>query len=132
LDPTDSARLHPKQLAANQSAGRAEKCVSRVDRTVDRLFEKLMITAIRANGSRPIPFIWFWPEGKQAAFILTHDVEDENGKAFCPSLMDIDDEYGFKPLSRLCLKVVIRYEFYDLYVIRRQASAVAATPSVLV
>src|SRR6266852_6563094 len=67
-----------------------------VDRTVDRLFENMMIAAIRANGSRPIPFIWFWPEGKQAAFILTHDVEDENGKAFCPSLMDIDDEYGFK------------------------------------
>ena len=67
-----------------------------VDRTVDRLFEKMMIAAIRANGIRPIPFIWFWPEGKQAAFILTHDVEDENGKAFCPSLMDIDDEYGFK------------------------------------
>ena len=67
-----------------------------VDRTVDRLFEKLMITAIRANGSRPIPFIWFWPAGKQAALILTHDVEGEIGKAFCSSLMDIDDEYGFK------------------------------------
>jgi hypothetical protein len=67
-----------------------------VDRTFDRLFEKLMITTIRANGSRPIPFIWFWPEGKQAAFIFTHDIEDEIGKAFCPSLMDIDDEYGFK------------------------------------
>ncbi len=67
-----------------------------VDRTVDRLFEKMMIAAIQANGSRPIPFIWFWPERKQAAFILTHDVEDDSGKAFCPSLMDIDDEYGFK------------------------------------
>jgi len=55
-----------------------------VDRTVDRLFEKMMIAAIRANGSRPIPFIWFWHERKQAAFILTHDVEDEIGKAFCP------------------------------------------------
>jgi glycosyltransferase involved in cell wall biosynthesis len=67
-----------------------------VDRSVDQLFEKMMIAAIRANGGRPIPFIWFWPDGKQAAFILTHDVEDTEGKSFCSSLMDIDDEYGFK------------------------------------
>ncbi len=67
-----------------------------VDRSVDKLFEKLMIATIRANGGHPVPFIWFWPEGKQAAFVLTHDVEDSAGKAFCSSLMDIDDEYGFK------------------------------------
>jgi glycosyltransferase involved in cell wall biosynthesis len=67
-----------------------------VDRTVDRLFENLMAMAIQARGAESIPFIWFWPEGKQAACILTHDVEDKIGKAFCPSLMDIDDEYGFK------------------------------------
>ncbi len=67
-----------------------------VDRSVDKLFEKLMIATIRANGGHPVPFIWFWPEGKQAAFVLTHDVEDSEGKAFCSSLMDIDDEYGFK------------------------------------
>jgi glycosyltransferase involved in cell wall biosynthesis len=67
-----------------------------VDRTVDGLFETLMSLVIRSRGNSPVPFIWFWPEGKQAAFILTHDVEDEAGKAFCPKLMDIDDEYGFK------------------------------------
>jgi glycosyltransferase involved in cell wall biosynthesis len=67
-----------------------------VDRSVDKLFEKLMIATIRANGGHPVPFIWFWPEGKRAAFVLTHDVEDSAGKAFCSSLMDIDDEYGFK------------------------------------
>jgi glycosyltransferase involved in cell wall biosynthesis len=67
-----------------------------VDRSVDKLFEKLMIATIRANGGGPVPFIWFWPEGKQAAFVLTHDVEDDAGKTFCSSLMDIDDEYGFK------------------------------------
>jgi glycosyltransferase involved in cell wall biosynthesis len=67
-----------------------------IDRSVDQLLEKAMAAAIRANGSNPIPFIWFWPEGKQAAFILTHDVEDIGGKAFCTSLMDIDEEFGFK------------------------------------
>jgi glycosyltransferase involved in cell wall biosynthesis len=67
-----------------------------LDRSVDVLFEKMMISAIRANGGNPIPFIWFWPEGKHAAFVLTHDVEHLEGKQFCQSLMDIDDEFGFK------------------------------------
>ncbi len=67
-----------------------------VDRSVDRLFEEMMKLALKSNGNVPIPFVWFWPEGAKAAFILTHDVEDEIGKAFCTSLMDIDDEYGFK------------------------------------
>ncbi len=67
-----------------------------VDRSVDQFFEQMMIAAIRANRGRSIPFIWFWPEGKQAAFILTHDVEDSEGKAFCSSLMDIDDKHGFR------------------------------------
>src|SRR5712671_6949392 len=34
-----------------------------VDRTVERLFEKLMELALKANGNVAIPFIWFWPDG---------------------------------------------------------------------
>src|ERR1700739_3297227 len=90
-----------------------------VDRTVDRLFEKLMALVIRSRGNSPVPFIWFWPEGKQAAFILTHDVEDDAGKAFCSSLMDIDDEYGFKasfqivPEERYTVEPEFLQEFRD-------------------
>jgi glycosyltransferase involved in cell wall biosynthesis len=67
-----------------------------VDRTVDRLFELMMELALRSNGNDPIPFIWFWPEGKRAAFVLTHDVESSVGVAFCPRLMDLDEEFGFR------------------------------------
>lgn len=67
-----------------------------VDRSADLLCEEGMKSAIRANNGEPIPFIWFWPHGKQSALILTHDVESEVGKSFCSSLMDIDDEFGFK------------------------------------
>lgn len=66
-----------------------------VDRTVDRLFETLMELQLRANGNDPIPFIWFWPEGKRAALVITHDVESAAGVAFSPRLMDLDSEYGF-------------------------------------
>jgi hypothetical protein len=67
-----------------------------VDRTVDRLFEELMKLAVKARGSAPVPFIWFWPEGAPAAVIVTHDVETELGRDFCSQLMDTDDEFGFK------------------------------------
>ena len=67
-----------------------------VDRTADRLFEELMKLAIEANGDIPIPFIWFWPQGASAALTLTHDVEGPSGLEFCPKLMDLDSEYGFR------------------------------------
>ncbi len=67
-----------------------------IDRTVDCIFENLMILAIQASGNSPIPFIWFWPDGAPAALILTHDVETEIGRDFCRDLMNLDDSYGFK------------------------------------
>lgn len=72
-----------------------------VDRTVDRILETLMEFALRANGNEPIPFVWFWPEGKRAALILTHDVESSAGIAFTPRLMDIDAEFGFRSSFQL-------------------------------
>jgi len=82
-----------------------------VDRSVDRLFETMMQLALRANGNEPIPFIWFWPEGKRAAFLLTHDVENAAGLAFCPRLMDLDSEFGFRSAFQLIPEK--RYEIRD-------------------
>jgi hypothetical protein len=67
-----------------------------VDRTVDSLFEQLMILLLRAQRLEKIPFIWFWPNGAPSCAIMTHDVETACGLNFCPSLMDIDDNYGIK------------------------------------
>jgi hypothetical protein len=57
--------------------------------------ENLLLAASRAAG-QPIPFIWFWPEGHSACVLITHDVEEAAGREFCPTLMDIDEAYGFK------------------------------------
>lgn len=67
-----------------------------VDRTADILFESLMTLAIQARNNEPIPFIWFWPDGAEAAVILTHDVETKTGRDFCSTVMNLDDEFGFK------------------------------------
>jgi glycosyltransferase involved in cell wall biosynthesis len=84
-----------------------------VDRTVDRLFERLMILAIQSREGRPIPLIWFWPDGAPAALILTHDVETETGRDFCGTLMDIDDSFGFKSSFQVIPEK--RYEVTDAF-----------------
>ena len=67
-----------------------------LDCSVDNLFRQLMLLSLSSNGNEPIPFIWFWPEGASSCAVMTHDVETESGRDFCPELMDIDDVYGIK------------------------------------
>src|SRR5438552_3846205 len=67
-----------------------------VDRTVDLLFERLLVLAMQAMGVDRLPFVWFWPNGHSACAIMTHDVETAAGRDFCGHLMDIDDEFGVK------------------------------------
>ena len=67
-----------------------------IDRSVDRIFERLLHLALVAQGLDKIPFVWFWPEGKSACAIMTHDVETKTGLDFCSSLMDLNDSYGIK------------------------------------
>lgn len=67
-----------------------------VDCTVEQLLESLMASAIATSGEEEIPFIWFWPDGNDAALMLTHDVEDQTGVDNCDMLMDLDDSAGIK------------------------------------
>jgi hypothetical protein len=67
-----------------------------VDCTVEAIFEKLLVSLMRARGLKTIPFIWYWPDGYDACAIVTHDVETEAGREFCPTLMDVDDDFGIK------------------------------------
>ena len=67
-----------------------------VDCTVETIFERLLVSLMRARGLKTIPFIWFWPDGYDACAIVTHDVETEAGREFCSTLMDMDDDFGIK------------------------------------
>jgi len=49
-----------------------------------------------APGSEQPPENWIgWPDGKQFALVLTHDVEGEEGLAKCQRLMEIEKQIGF-------------------------------------
>lgn len=67
-----------------------------VDSSVDNLLERLVLLSLQATGNRSLPFIWFWPDGKSACAIMTHDVETAAGRDYCSALMDIDDSRGIK------------------------------------
>jgi hypothetical protein len=67
-----------------------------VDTTVEDLCERLLMLYMRAQGIDRIPFIWFWPDAARGCILLTHDVDSEAGRDFCPSLMDIDEAHGLK------------------------------------
>lgn len=84
-----------------------------VDRTVDNVFERLLLLSLRARGADRVPFIWFWPEGATSSAIMTHDVETAEGKDFCTNLMDIDDSFGIKASFQIVPEC--RYEVTPTY-----------------
>lgn len=65
-----------------------------VDTTADRLMEKLMALALKQREGAKIPFIWFWPEGKNGCAIVTHDVETQRGVDRSAWLMDTNESFG--------------------------------------
>jgi hypothetical protein len=67
-----------------------------VDRSVDLLFERLLVLALQVSKRDRLPFIWFWPEGRNACAILTHDIETRAGRDLTSRLMDIDERFGIK------------------------------------
>jgi hypothetical protein len=90
-----------------------------VDRTVDRLFEKLLALSLNTMKVPGIPFIWFWPEGYSSCAIMTHDVETAEGRDFCSQLMALDDRRNIKsafqivPEERYEVSPALLREFRD-------------------
>jgi peptidoglycan/xylan/chitin deacetylase (PgdA/CDA1 family) len=79
-----------------------------LDLSVDLLLERLLLASMQASGADRLPFIWFWPEGHKACAIMTHDVETDVGRDFCPRLMDVDTEFGIPASFQIVPEV--RYE----------------------
>jgi len=68
-----------------------------VDRSVENIFEVLLVLALHSQRGQKIPFIWFWPDGRSACSIVTHDIETQAGRDFALRLADLDALYGVKP-----------------------------------
>lgn len=55
-----------------------------------------MRQAMLLTGQKQIYIKEFWPEGKEFAFVLTHDIETPEGKAIIPQIMDLEESLGFR------------------------------------
>jgi len=67
-----------------------------VDFSVERLMQSAMTEVLTNSGATRIPFIWFWPDGKESCVLMTHDVESSAGRDFCNELMDLDDAFQMR------------------------------------
>jgi hypothetical protein len=66
-----------------------------VDCSVDRILQGVLWQLLQ-DKPEGVPFIWFWPEGLPSCAVITHDIEEVEGRDFCEELMDLNDEYGIK------------------------------------
>lgn len=81
-----------------------------IDQTADRLLRQLLAVALKTQGAKEVPFIWFWPEGRSSCILMTHDVETATGLRCCEALMTLDSSFGIKgsfqliPGGRYCVR----------------------------
>ena len=72
-----------------------------VDASVDHIFERMMLHALKAHSDKEIPFIWFWPDARSSCAVMTHDVETAFGLDFIDELMNVNDTYNIKSSFQL-------------------------------
>lgn len=51
---------------------------------------------LKLTGRSPVRFEPFWPDQKKFAFVLTHDIEEEEGQQFVPAVADLEESLGFR------------------------------------
>ena len=78
----------------------------------DWLWERL-----EAVAGEPVPYLAPWPEGKEAAFVLTHDVETITGRDRIEALRGPERELGLRSSWNF---VPLRYEVPEVLVRRLQ------------
>lgn len=70
------------------------------DRYVRFQYE-LVRRLIGNKGLSEVPYIGFWPGGKDFAFVLTHDVETEEGFKAIAKIVELEKQYGFRSIFNI-------------------------------
>ncbi|MBK7046994.1 MAG: hypothetical protein IPH48_10880 [bacterium] len=68
-----------------------------MDLTVDNLLRSLWARELEAADATSVPFVWFWPHGRQGCITMTHDVETSRGLEATVELAALDVSHGFRP-----------------------------------
>ena len=57
---------------------------------------EVMSQLLQISGCQSLSFKHFWPDGHRYAFVLTHDVETEDGQAYARAVADLEQSLGFR------------------------------------
>lgn len=67
---------------------------------IEERYMKFLWTAMRYvmddMGVAELPFKQFWRDNKPFAFVLTHDIETQEGQAYARAVADLDEAHGFR------------------------------------
>jgi hypothetical protein len=90
--------LRKAYMPAQERRGRLRWPVE--DRYARFQFE-LLRRLMEKKGLSRVSHIGFWPRGRRFAFIITHDVETEDGLKMIPRVVDLEKGYGFRSLFNI-------------------------------
>jgi peptidoglycan/xylan/chitin deacetylase (PgdA/CDA1 family) len=97
LKPYLSQKItHPLRRVHSCMAKKASGLSWPVEARYVRFLREIVRQGMLLTGKSEIEFRYFWPENKKYAFILTHDVETENGQRTIPALADLEESLGFR------------------------------------
>lgn len=57
---------------------------------------EVMRQVLLASGKQSLAYRRFWPEGRRYAFVLTHDIETEEGQAYVRAVADLEEGLGYR------------------------------------
>ncbi len=91
--------LIPRRLQILLRRRRAKKMRSSfllwpIEEKLENLKRDIFKNSMRTSDG--IPFIWFWPYGKNFTLVITHDVETQKGSGNIESVCEIERKYGFR------------------------------------
>jgi len=90
-----SVRRRLRRIVARKARGEAESFLSwPSDRSLDLTMRLMLRIILLTLGRESLPFVWFWPERRPWAVVLTHDVESAAGLANAPHVAEIEGSRG--------------------------------------
>lgn len=95
-----SVRIHLRRFyrsSQNKNSALDWPIEDRFVRFQKRLLQNLMEKKALAE----VPYIHFWPEDKDFAFVLTHDVETTEGFEAIPKVVELEKKYGFRSIFNM-------------------------------
>jgi peptidoglycan/xylan/chitin deacetylase (PgdA/CDA1 family) len=67
-----------------------------IEKRYARFQWEVMRQLLTITGQSSLEYRQIWPDGSRFAFVLTHDIETEDGQAFVREVADLEEDLGFR------------------------------------